>query len=68
MRILLKALPAALLLLSGVPPARAQDPAEPFAVADRNSDGFIDRGEFHQRMTEVFFFADRNREGAAGGG
>ena len=59
--------PAAAFLLASslfpVFPVSAQNPAEPFAVADRNSDGFIDRGEFYQRMVEVFFFADRNRDG-----
>ncbi|MCG8542571.1 MAG: EF-hand domain-containing protein [Alphaproteobacteria bacterium] len=37
------------------------DPAKAFTVTDRNGDGRIDRGEFHDRMTELFFFADRDR-------
>ena len=41
--------------------AGAADPAEAFTVTDRNGDGRIDRGEFHDRMTELFFFADRDR-------
>lgn len=48
--------------LAGTPPALA-DAEEDFAITDRNSDGFIDRGEFHQRMVELFFFADADRDG-----
>lgn len=33
------------------------------ALTDKNKDGRIDREEFHQRMTEVFFFADVDRDG-----
>ncbi len=44
-------------------PASAAERDAAFAISDRNSDGFIDRGEFHQRMVEVFFFTDRNRDG-----
>lgn len=39
------------------------DAGEDFAITDRNSDGFVDRGEFHQRMVELFFFADADRDG-----
>lgn len=55
---------AAVLLagIVGAPPALA-DAEEDFAITDRNSDGFIDRGEFHQRMVELFFFADADRDG-----
>jgi Ca2+-binding EF-hand superfamily protein len=31
--------------------------------ADTNGDGRIDRVEFHQRMTEAFFFIDTNKDG-----
>ena len=55
---------AALLLPGGAfAPARAAEQGEDFAITDRNSDGFIDRGEFHQRMVELFFFADADRDG-----
>jgi hypothetical protein len=56
---------AALAMPAAVVPApvSAADPDAAFAISDRNSDGFIDRGEFHQRMVEVFFFTDRNRDG-----
>jgi Ca2+-binding EF-hand superfamily protein len=33
------------------------------ALSDKNKDGRIDREEFHQRMTEVFFFADVDKDG-----
>jgi len=61
----LTAVSVAAVLLTGVvgaPPALA-DAEEDFAITDRNSDGFIDRGEFHQRMVELFFFADADRDG-----
>jgi Ca2+-binding EF-hand superfamily protein len=58
-------LAAAFLLwaLADAAPAAAAEATEDFAVTDRNSDGFIDRGEFHQRMVELFFFADGDRDG-----
>lgn len=57
-------LAAALLLAGAFGGARAAaDTGEDFAITDRNSDGFIDRGEFHQRMVELFFFADADRDG-----
>jgi hypothetical protein len=43
--------------------AAAAEPGEDFAITDRNSDGFVDRGEFYDRMVEQFFFADANRDG-----
>ena len=33
------------------------------ALVDKNKDGRIDREEFHLRMTEVFFFADLDKDG-----
>ena len=33
------------------------------ALVDKNKDYRIDREEFHQRMTEVFFFADVDKDG-----
>jgi hypothetical protein len=59
------ALAGAALLGAGMPalPSAAAEPGEDFAITDRNSDGFIDRGEFHQRMVEAFFFADVDRNG-----
>lgn len=43
--------------------AERLDPNAAMAIADRNKDGRIDREEFHQRMTEVFFFADIDKDG-----
>ena len=36
---------------------------EVMATADKNHDGRIDLQEFNQRMTEVFFFADADKDG-----
>ena len=36
---------------------------EVMATADKNHDGRIDLAEFNQRMTEVFFFADTDKDG-----
>jgi hypothetical protein len=36
---------------------------EVMATADTNHDGRIDRDEYDQRMTEVFFFADSDKDG-----
>ena len=36
---------------------------EVMATADKNRDGRIDLAEFNQRMTEVFFFADTDKDG-----
>ena len=33
------------------------------ALSDKNGDGRIDREEYHQRMTEVFFFIDADKDG-----
>lgn len=56
----------ALVALGG--PAAAQkapsyDPQVAFAQTDRNGDGRIDRAEFHGRMVEIFFHADRDKDG-----
>ena len=52
-------------------PARAADaPAAPrpdargaFAETDRNGDGVIDHEEYQERLVEVFYFADANKDG-----
>lgn len=38
--------------------------AEIMAMSDKNHDGRLDREEYHQRMTEVFFFLDTNKDGS----
>lgn len=43
--------------------ADRMDAATTMALVDRNKDGRIDREEYHQRMTEVFFFADVDKDG-----
>ena len=39
------------------------DAAETLAITDKNGDDRIDRGEFQQRLTEVFFLIDTNKDG-----
>ena len=43
--------------------AERMDANATMALVDKNKDGRIDREEFHQRMTEVFFFADVDKDG-----
>jgi Ca2+-binding EF-hand superfamily protein len=40
------------------------DAAETMAIADKNGDHHIDREEYYQRMTEVFFFIDTDKDGS----
>ena len=54
---------AGLLGAAAVPPASAQDIESRFATADINKDGKIDRAEYQRRMVEVFYFADKNKDG-----
>lgn len=44
-----------------VPPQ--YDPRAAFAEADTNHDGVIDRWEFYNRVVEVFYHADGNKDG-----
>jgi len=43
--------------------ALESDPTVAHDQADTNNDGSIDHAEFHQRMVEVFYFADGDRDG-----
>jgi hypothetical protein len=43
--------------------ARAQSEGEPFGLTDYDKNGRIDRQEYQRRMIEVFYFADRNKDG-----
>ena len=43
--------------------AKRYDPHAAFKEADQNHDGVIDHEEFHERIVEVFFSADRNKDG-----
>ena len=54
--------------LAAACPARAgdaakYDPRAAFAECDTNHDGVVDHEEFHRRMVEIFFHADRNKDG-----
>jgi len=40
-----------------------QNPRAAFAETDENSDGRVDREEFHHRMVEIFFHGDRDKDG-----
>ena len=40
------------------------DAAATMKMSDKNGDGHLDREEYHQRMTEVFFFLDTNKDGS----
>lgn len=53
---------AGLALLSTVP-ALAADLRTEFDETDTNHDGVIDRDEYRKRMIEVFYFADKNKDG-----
>jgi hypothetical protein len=66
MRWIPASLVVAIMLGSAVGPALAQQPAAPntFAVTDTNRDGRISPAEYRARMVEVFFFLDRNKDGA----
>ena len=63
----LSALIIALCVISAVPALGAGapklDPAATMGLADRNGDRKIDREEYNQRMTEVFYFADVDKDG-----
>jgi Ca2+-binding EF-hand superfamily protein len=39
------------------------DPRAAFAEADENHDGVIDHAEYQDRITEVFYSADKNKDG-----
>ena len=41
----------------------SSDPRTAFAQTDRNGDGVIDHEEFQERITEVFYFADTDKDG-----
>ena len=54
-----------LLLVAAASPnsARGQEEGEPFGLTDHDKNGRIDRQEYQKRMVDVFYFADRNKDG-----
>jgi len=54
---------ALMINISPVAGAERLDANATMALTDKNKDGRIDREEFHQRMIEVFFFADVDKDG-----
>jgi len=52
-----------LLTLATAPQAGAQAAKQSFPTSDLDKDGKIDRAEYQRRMVEVFYFADRNKDG-----
>ena len=52
-----------LLTLATMFPADAQVSSNSFATTDLDKNGKIDRAEYQRRMVEVFYFADRNKDG-----
>jgi len=56
----------AIIALSGVTHGEQRtsyDPAAAFKETDKNGDGAIDLEEFHQRIVEVFYFTDSDKDG-----
>ena len=53
-------------LAGGAPaqePPKPYDPRAAFAETDKNGDGQIDRQEFADRIIDVFYIADTNKDG-----
>ena len=46
------------------PPAAPYDVRAAFAEADANKDGMIEIGEFYDRLVDVFFLDDKNKDGS----
>lgn len=43
--------------------APSYDPRAAFAATDKNKDGYIDHAEFHNRIVEIFYFSDKDKDG-----
>ncbi len=43
--------------------AKSYDPRAAFTQTDTNRDGVVDHEEFHVRIVEIFYSADRNKDG-----
>lgn len=55
--------PLALALAGGAVWAQDAEPRKAVAVADRNEDGEVDRREFGDRIVDVFFMLDVDKDG-----
>jgi len=66
-RILAAVMAATLVLVAGahaqVTPTSSYDPKAAFAQTDQNADGSVDLEEFHQRIVDVFYYADTDKDG-----
>ena len=51
------------LTLAAAPQADAQAAGDSFSTSDLDKNGRIDRAEYQRRMVEVFYFADKNKDG-----
>jgi hypothetical protein len=52
-----------LLMLSPAPNALAQSTSDAFGTSDLDKDGKVERVEYQRRMVEVFYLADKNKDG-----
>jgi Ca2+-binding EF-hand superfamily protein len=53
----------AFLLLAGGPARADSQAAAAHPKADKDNNGYVDRGEYHERMVEVFYLSDNDRDG-----
>ena len=53
----------ALASAAGAQPTAPSEPDSSHAQSDRDGDGRVDRQEYHDRQTDVFFFCDANKDG-----
>jgi hypothetical protein len=44
-------------------PSKPHIPRAAHAEVDTNDDGYVDHEEFHQRMVEIFYFGDTDKDG-----
>jgi len=45
------------------PQTRAYDPHQAFLESDKNKDGYIEMSEFVERLNDVYFLGDTNKDG-----
>lgn len=62
--LLLASVAMSCLLTLGAPSqAAAQAASNSFSTSDLDKNGRVDRAEYQRRMVEVFYFADKNKDG-----